>query len=285
MEIRTAQRKKAKIRLGLQGPSGCGKTYSSLLLAHGLTDDWSKIVVIDTEYHSADLYADLGNYRVLNLYKPFSPENYIKAIETCEKQPEVEVIIIDSISHEWQGSGGILEIHGNMTGNSFTNWSKVTPRHNAFVEKMLQSSCHVITTIRSKQDYVLSEKNGKMVPEKVGLKGITRGGIDYELTIVMDLDIKHNATASKDRTGLFMDKPPFVIKQSTGKRILQWCKLSTPVKNKSLEDVKKEIKTAKDVQTLRDIYDQHPEYREEIKLLCMAAKESLEQPDILHKED
>ncbi len=135
----------------------------------------------------------------------------------------MEVIIIDSISQEWEGSGGILETHGNMMGNSFTNWNKVTPRHNAFVQKMLHSRSHIIATIRSKQDYVLSEKNGKYVPEKVGLKGVTREGMDYELTAVLELDLKHNATASKDRTGLFMDKPSWVITENTGKRILNWC--------------------------------------------------------------
>lgn len=102
MEIRTAQRKKAKIRLGLQGPSGSGKTYSSLLLARGLVNNWSNIAVIDTE-QSADLYAHLGNYHVLNLSKPYSPESYIKAISACEQHPDIEVIIIDSISQEWTG--------------------------------------------------------------------------------------------------------------------------------------------------------------------------------------
>ncbi|HPN22924.1 MAG TPA: AAA family ATPase, partial [Tenuifilaceae bacterium] len=101
MEIRTAERRKAKIRLGLQGPSGSGKTYSSLLIAYGLCNDWSKIVVIDTENHSADLYAHLGEYRVLNLQKPFSPESFIKAIELCESSANTEVIVIDSISMEW----------------------------------------------------------------------------------------------------------------------------------------------------------------------------------------
>src|SRR5213075_24314 len=108
-------------------------------------------------------------------------------------------------SHEWEGIGGILETHGNMMGNSYTNWSKLTPRHNSFVQHILQSPAHVIGTIRAKQDYVLSEKNGKQVPEKVGLKGVTRDGMDYEFTLVFDIDIKHNASASKDRTGLFMD--------------------------------------------------------------------------------
>ena len=123
MEIRKAQRKQAKIKLALQGPSGSGKTMSALLLASGLTS-YSKIAVIDTENHSADLYAHLGDYNVLQLSQPFSPERYIKAIETCE-QAKMEVIIIDSISHEWEGVGGILDVHGAMPGNSFTNWNKV----------------------------------------------------------------------------------------------------------------------------------------------------------------
>jgi len=227
MEIRRAERKQAKIKLGLQGPSGSGKTFSSLLLASGLTNDWSKIAVIDTENHSADLYAHLGNYNVLGLDKPFNPERFIESIEVCEKAG-IEVIIVDSISHEWEGQGGILELHSRMTGNSFTNWNKITPRHNAFIQRMLQSKCHIIATIRSKQDYVLTERNGKHIPEKVGLKGVAREGTDYELTIVFDLDIKHNATASKDRTGLFQDKPSWVITEATGKRILNWCSEGKP---------------------------------------------------------
>ena len=163
MELRNATRKQAKIKLALQGPAGSGKTYSALLLAFGLTNAWNNIAIIDTENHSADLYAHLGNFNVLSLDKPFSPERYIEAIELCEKAG-MEVIILDSITHEWDGSGGILDVHQAMTGNSFTNWSKVTPRHNAFVQKFLQSECHIIATIRTKQDYVLSEKNGKMVP-------------------------------------------------------------------------------------------------------------------------
>jgi len=109
MNLRQAQRKQAKIKLALQGVSGCGKTYSSLLLASGMTD-WSKIAVIDTENHSADLYAHLGQYNVLQLSKPFTPERYCTAIQTCE-EAGMEVIIIDSISHEWDGSGGILNLH------------------------------------------------------------------------------------------------------------------------------------------------------------------------------
>jgi hypothetical protein len=164
----------------------------------------------------------LGNYNVLSLSAPFIPERYIEAIRICEKAG-IDVIVIDSVSHEWEGTGGILETHGNMLGNSFTNWSKLTPRHNVFIQSILQSPCHIIATIRSKQDYVLNERNGKYVPEKVGLKGVTREGLDYEFTIVFDLDIKHYAVASKDRTGLFMDKPQFLITDKIGLRLKSWC--------------------------------------------------------------
>jgi hypothetical protein len=274
MKLQQAERKQAKIKLGLQSPSGAGKTYSALLLAYGLINDWSKIAVIDTENHSADLYAHLGNYQVLVLDQPFTPERYMEAIEICEKAG-IEAIIIDSISHEWEGTGGILDVHGAMIGNSFTNCAKVTPRHNAFIQKILQSPCHIIATIRSKQDYVLSEKNGKMVPEKVGLKGVTREGLDYEFTLVFELDLKHQATATKDRTGLFMDKPSFMISPATGQRILAWCQ-----SGKTLAEVKVEISQVTTIDQLRDILRSYPNYRSELEPLCITRKKQLDDSPI-----
>jgi hypothetical protein len=258
MHLQQAERKRAKIKMALQGPSGSGKTYSALLLAYGLCNDWTKIAVVDTENHSAELYANLGRYNTVSISAPYTPEKYSDAIHLCE-QAQMKVIILDSISHEWDGSGGILDIHGNMTGNSFTNWSKLTPRHNAFVQAILQSNTHVIGTIRSKQDYVLIEKNNKMVPEKVGLKGVTRDGIDYEFTIVFDLDIKHNATTSKDRTGLFMDKPEFKICCNTGKKILEWCNQPPEVKPISDKEILRLINSCTSVDELVLLYKQHPD--------------------------
>ncbi|WP_245580839.1 AAA family ATPase [Daejeonella oryzae] len=147
--------------MALQGPSGSGKTYSSLLLAYGITKDWSKIAVIDSENHSAELYSSLGPYYVCPLTSPFTPEQYMDAIRLCEKS-DIEVVIIDSVTHEWEH---LLDYHANLPGNSFTAWAKVTPRHNAFIQAIMQSSCHVICTVRTKQDYILVEKNGKQVPE------------------------------------------------------------------------------------------------------------------------
>lgn len=259
MQLQLANRQRVKIRMALQGPSGSGKTFSSLQLAFGLCGDWSKIAVIDSENHSSSLYADLGGYNVLNLEAPFTPERYVEAIKACELA-SMEVIIIDSISHEWEGIGGILETHGNMMGNSYTNWSKITPRHNSFVQHILQSPAHVIGTIRAKQDYVLSEKNGKQVPEKVGLKGVTREGMDYEFTLVFDLDIKQNASSSKDRTSLFMGKPEFRINVETGKRINAWCNASyPPLSIPSNEEIIKRADACKSLKELLGLYNLYPE--------------------------
>lgn len=223
MELKKATRKQVKLRLGISAISGGGKTYSALLLAKGLVGDWSKVAVIDTENESASLYAHLGDYNTITLTAPFTPERYVEAIKACENAG-MECIIIDSITHEWDGKGGILEIHSSMTGNSFTNWSSITPRHNKFIESILQSKCHVITTVRRKQDYEMTlNDKGKQTPIKVGLKEITREGFEYELTVNFNLDEKHNCTTSKDRTGLFMDKPFFLITEQTGELIKEWC--------------------------------------------------------------
>ena len=251
MQLEQASRKRAKIKMALQGPSGSGKTYSALLVAFGLCNDWTKVAVIDTENHSAELYSHLGQYNTVELTAPFAPEKYIEAINLCDKA-EMQVIIIDSISHEWEGIGGILDVHGNMAGNSFMNWSKLTPRHNAFIQAILQSSSHIIGTIRSKQDYVLNEKNGKMVPEKVGLKGVTRESMDYEFTLVFDIDIKHNANVSKDRTGLFVGKPEFRITSQTGKQILDWCNKGSDSSPKT--NIVDRINACCTIQELLDLY-------------------------------
>ena len=109
MQLRKATRKKAKMRLGLSAVSGGGKTYSALIIAKGLAGDWDKIAIIDSENSSADLYAHLGDYNVLPISAPFTPEKYIDAIKACEAAG-MEVIIVDSITHEWDGKGGCLEI-------------------------------------------------------------------------------------------------------------------------------------------------------------------------------
>ena len=275
MNLRQSSKKQAKIKLALQGCAGSGKTYSALLLAHGLCNDWTKIAVIDSENGSADLYAHLGTYNVLNLSENFTPETYIEAIKVCE-DAGIEVIIIDSISQCWDY---LLEYHANLQGNSFTNWQKVTPRINAFMQKILQSRSQVICTMRCKQDYVLSEKNGKMVPEKVGLKAVMRDGIDYEFTIVFDINMKHQAIASKDRTALFVNKPEFIITPTTGQAILDWCNEGV-----NIEMIKSKINQAKTIEELTSIYHAYPEWNIQLSsdftTKRVQLQEAMKQPSI-----
>lgn len=255
MQLHKATRKRAKIKMALQGPSGSGKTYSSLLIANGLCKEWPKVAVVDTENHSADLYAHLGPYQVLPLPAPFSPERYIQAIHTCE-QAGMEVIILDSVTHEWEN---LIDTHATMSGNSFTNWGKITPRHNAFIQRILQSTCHIICTVRTKQDYTLVERNGRMIPEKVGLKSVQRDGLEYEFTLTFDLDIKNNATASKDRTGLFFGKPEQRLSIETGKLIADWCNSGSLV---TVDEVSNRIGSCKSIQELLTLYRAYPQYQE-----------------------
>lgn len=228
MQIVKAERKRAKLRVGLFGPSGSGKTMSALKLAYGLVGDWEKICVIDTENKSAHLYSHMGPYAILELSAPYTPERYIEAINTAE-QAGYEAIIIDSITHEWAGEGGILELSDALAKDaksSYTTWAKLTPRHNKFIEAILRSEAHVICCGRSKQDYALNqtEKNGKIVnvPEKIGLKAVTREGFDYEMTVTFDLAISHYAMSAKDRTGIFQDKPEHIIDETTGQLLKEW---------------------------------------------------------------
>ena len=268
MQLRVSSKKQAKIKLALQGCAGSGKTYSALLLAYGLCGDWSKIAIVDSENGSADLYAHLGNYNVLSLQDNFTPETYMEAIGICE-DAGMEVIIIDSIPQCWDN---LLEYHANLQGNSFTNWQKVTPRINAFMQKILQSNKHIICTMRCKQDYVLNEKNGKMVPEKVGLKAVMRDGIDYEFTIVFDINMKHQAISSKDRTNLFMGKPDFTITPTTGQIILDWCNDGVTV-----EMIRQQINTAKTIEELTAIYHKYPEWYQQLTSDFMQKKMQLQE--------
>lgn len=223
MELKKATRKTTKLRLGLSGASGFGKTYSALLLAKGMVTDTNKIAVIDTENGSASLYSHLFDFNVIELQAPFSPERYIEAIKACENAG-MEVIIIDSITHEWDGTGGCLEEYEKL-GGRYQDWAKITPRHRAFIDAILQSKCHIITTVRRKQDYdMVKNDKGKLEVQKVGTKEVTREGFEYEVTINFELiNDRHLTKASKDRSGLFMGKPEFIISESTGKTLKDWC--------------------------------------------------------------
>lgn len=224
MKFEKATRKKAKLRLALTGPSGSGKTYSALLIAKGIG---GKVAVVDTEKGSASLYSNVTDFDVLELEPPFSPERFIEAIRAAESRG-YETLIIDSITHEWGGVGGCLELVDSIAkakfkGNSWSAWSDINPRHRLFLDAILRSPMHIIATMRSKTETAQVEENGRKRVAKLGMKSEQRDGVEYEFTTVLDIVHEtHHANATKDRTGLFSNADPEILSEGTGKKLLDW---------------------------------------------------------------
>lgn len=235
-QIRPAERKQAKLRLALIGVSGSGKSLGAINIAAGMG---GRTVVIDTEHRSADLYANVAKYDVLTLDKPYTPEKYIQAINYCEDKG-YDIIIVDSLSHAWAGEGGALDMHDAATQasaskNSYMAWKEITPWQNKLVNAIIQSSAHIIATMRVKTHYDVVDIGGKKRPIKIGLSPIQKEGLDYEFTVVLTIDKdSYLYTSSKDRTSIFEGKHN-KLSMETGKEIMSWL-----LDGKSFEDVEKE---------------------------------------------
>lgn len=264
LQLKKAERKKAKLKLGMSAPSGGGKTLGALLIAYGLMKEkypklsdselWGKIAILDSENGSGELYSNsekagiqIGQYLAITLIAPFTPEKYIEGINICYENG-VDVCIIDSTSHLWAGVGGALEKQGDIakrTGNSYTAWRDITPGHNRFIDAMLQTDIHIIATMRSKTDYV-QEKDpttGKTTVRKVGLNPIQRDGMEYEFTAFLEIDAEHNAFGSKDRTGI-VDQQYTKITPDLGKKFMKWLEsgVETSVPIKVIAETKEPVK-------------------------------------------
>jgi hypothetical protein len=261
MKFEKAKRSKCKMKLCISGASGSGKTYSALKISKGLVGNLSKVVVLDTENGSSNLYADMGEFSVLTIAAPFTPEKYIQAINEAVTAG-FECIIIDSLSHEWFGTGGILDTHAKMEGNSFTNWSKITPRHNAMIQHIVNAPVHIIATLRSKTEYVMQQKNGKSIPEKVGMKAIQRDDTDYEFTVAFEINRHHKATVSKDRTGLFHGSSEWMLNEQVGESIKSWCTLDEV---NDLSMLQKEILECTDLERVDELIQGNPTLTELLK--------------------
>lgn len=203
-----ATRRQSRLRMTIDGPAGSGKTYTALRFAHALS---GRIAVIDTERGSASKYVGDNpdgipwDFDVLNLIT-FSPEKYTEAILLAAKA-QYNVLVIDSLSHAWEGVGGALEIK-QRAGESWSAWRHVTPIHNRMVDAILQSPMHVITTMRSRMEYVqeVDQVTGKTVIRKVGMSPIQRPGFEYEFDLVCDMDWAHILTVSKSRCSAVADR-------------------------------------------------------------------------------
>lgn len=222
--FKKAERKQAKLRLGLTGPSGSGKTWAALVLARNIG---KKIAVIDTENGSASLYTHLAEFDVIDMQKPYSPERFIEYIKAAEAGG-YDCLIIDSITHEWSGPGGCIEINETLAaskyrGNTWSAWSETTPRHRKMLDTIVASPLHIIVTLRSKTETAQVDDGNRKKVVKLGMKTEQRDGFEYEMSVVLDLVHEgHFAVASKDRTGLFMDKDPQPVTDNTAQRLMAW---------------------------------------------------------------
>ena len=222
-----AKKEKVWTKVLLGGASGSGKSYSALRLATGLAKKAnSRIAAIDTEAGRIRYYANEFDFDDLQLEEPYTPQKYIDAINQAI-DGGYKVLIIDSISHEWNYC---VETHDKMPGNSYTNWQKITPMHNKFMEKVLQCPMHVIATVRGKDEYVLEEKNGKQTPKKVGLGYKQRDGVEYEYTVTFNIDQDtHVSSVSKDNTHIFEGRFE-VLTEKDGEALYDWANSGeTPV--------------------------------------------------------
>lgn len=230
--IRKAARKKSKLRMALTGVSGSGKTLGALYIAYGITGDWDKIVLIDTEHGRGDMYSQrkelgIGDFYISPMEPPYSAERYKEFVHEAEELVGPDgVVIVDSFSHAWKGEGGVLEVKDKIaasskSGNGYTAWNEAGKIQNSLVDKILSVNCHTIVTMRSKMDYVMREnERGRMEPVKVGLAPIQRDDVEYEFDIVLDIARSHIATASKDVT--FLDKYGEIITPELGRQLKAW---------------------------------------------------------------
>lgn len=202
MAFTKATKKQAKLRLALIGPSGSGKTYTALSLCKYLG---GTTALIDTENHSASLYADEFAFDVQELDN-FHPQKYIDLIHEAENAG-YDNLVIDSLSHAWMGKDGVLALVDRFTTQAMskdafgTGWRKATPIHNEFVDAMIRCKCNLIVTMRSKTEYVIEkdERTGKNAPRKIGLAPIQRDGLEFEFHVVGDMDLDNTFIVSKTR--------------------------------------------------------------------------------------
>ncbi len=212
----------------LIGASGSGKTFSGLRMATGFAKELGKftgkderIALIDTESRRSTYYAKEFDFDILDLKAPFTPERYVEAINMAV-DAGYKVLVIDSITHEWSGKGGCLEMHSKIPGNSYTAWGKITPRHELFTDTIIDSPIHVFATVRGDDKYVLEEVNGKQVPRKVPIGYDQRKNTEYLFTTSFMLEQDtHIASAVKDNTHIFEDKND-ILTEKHGEDLCKW---------------------------------------------------------------
>lgn len=222
-----ASKQQAKARVAFSGASGSGKTFWALAWATILAEG-EPIAVIDTERGSASLYADTYKFDVLEMRPPYHPDRLVEALHGAT-QAGYRVVVVDSLTHFWSGQGGVLEIvdqaSSRFKGNTHAAWQVGTPIQQRMVDALLGFDGHLIATMRAKTEWVMEpDDRGKVTPRKVGLAPQQRSDIEFEFTMMLELEAStHRAHVAKSRFADFADKV-FATQdtQSSAESFLGW---------------------------------------------------------------
>lgn len=251
--FKKAVKSSAKLRCAIYGASGSGKTYTCLRIANGLAKRKEKrIALIDTEFGSAAKYADRFDFDAAILDKDYSIDAYIEAIKGAAGY---EVLIIDSLSHAWQSLLDEVDKIGKtqFKGNSFAAWAKGNAKHKALLNAILGFNGHVICTMRSKTEWVVSEQNGRSKPERIGLAPEQGKNIEYEFDMLMELSPEHFMHVIKDRTGKFQDKTIEKPGEEFGEELYKW--LTTDEPKYTLSNALSDIYNSTNLNELKTNFD------------------------------
>lgn len=232
-KVQKAVREKIYTKVALMAPSGGGKTYSALRLATGMKEELEKItgkpcriLMANTEGARGRYYANEFDYDIIDLVEPFNPEQFSDAIDFAVNEG-YDILLMDSTSPEWDGKGGCLELQ-QKAGGTYQAWGKVTPRHDAFINKLATSPIHLIATMRGKDQYEIEKDDrGKTSVKKLGVGAKQRDGFEYEFTCTFTVDQKtHMAEPQKDNTHIFENDNATLLTEAHGQKIIKWANTS-----------------------------------------------------------
>jgi len=246
VEFRKASRKKKFFKGIAYGPSKSGKTLGSLLFGSA----FGEVALIDTQPPQGEEYADVFEYSYFAIEPPYKPEKLYEVIDAAI-EANIKFLVIDSISHFWERDGGFLSmsIQAQKRGkNSFTAWGDITPKYDEFVRKILESPINIMCTARAKTHYdVGTDSDGRMKPQKVGMKPIQRDGIEYEFDVEFDIShASHEATITTRNVGGEvgeLNEKSVLLSKQIGEVFRRWCEVGDepvnkqkPVKTEQEED-------------------------------------------------
>lgn len=254
-QVKKAKREKIYPKIAIIAPSGGGKTYGGLRLATGMAEEIKKetgkdpkILMGNTESKRGLYYANEFDYDIVDIDPPYNPEKFVELIEFAVEEG-YDILIIDSSSHEWEGKGGCLELQ-QQAGGTYQSWSKVTPRHQKFINAIADSPITIIATMRGKDQYEMSkDERGRASVQKLGVGAKQREGFEYEFTCTFLVDQKTNtAEVQKDNTHIFDSEGPTILTEAHGAKIMKWANSGegyTPVVRKEEESSDDDLKSIK----------------------------------------